>query len=124
MIGCYGNKDLHTPGIDALARRGVRFQNAIASNRGGASGRGSLLSGRTPMQAAGAVDVLLTDLLSAAGYDVAFVGALGLGNDQQPGHGIRWAYTLSGDHSYWNGAEGSGPGRCPCHCRPAGVPIP
>ena len=104
MLGCYGNRDLKTPNINALARRGVRFQNAFASSGGGAVGRGVLLAGRTPMQqAAGPSEVLLTDLLAAKGYDVAFAGVWGMGNDKQPGHGIRWAYTLAGEQRFWNG---------------------
>lgn len=108
MLGCYGNRELKTPHIDALARRGVRFQNALASSRGGALGRATLLSGRTPMQGAG--DSFLTDVLAARGYDVGFVGAWGLGNDKQPGHGIRWAFTVAGDQMFWNGepAQDSG----------------
>src|SRR5450432_3601413 len=83
MLGCYGNRNLKSPNIDALARRGVRFQNALVSGKDAAIGRATLLSGRTPMQQAGADDVLLTDLLSAKGYDVGLVGAWGLGNDRQ-----------------------------------------
>ena len=106
MLGCYGNTDLKTPNIDALARRGVRFQSALASSKGGGIGRASLFSGRTAMQNPAASDVLLTDVLSGAGYDVGYVGTWGVGapaNDRLPGHGIRWAYTLSGEQMYWNG---------------------
>ena len=110
MLGCYGNRE-KTPNLDALARRGVRFQNALATSRGGAVGRSVLLSGRTPMQGTG--DILLTDLLSAKGYDVGFVGAWGLGNDRQPGHGIRWAYTLAGDQMFSNGEPSPEQGDAP-----------
>ena len=113
MLGCYGNRDLKTPNIDALARRGVRFQNALVSGRGGASGRATLLSGRTPMQQASGNEVLLTDLLTAKGYDVGFVGAWGLGNDKLPGHGVRLAYTISGDQMFWNGEPAQDQGDAP-----------
>jgi len=111
MLGCYGNKDLKTPNIDALARRGVRFQSALVSSKASVTGRATLLSGRTSMQHGISADapgnaaneVLLTDVLSGLGYDVGFVGAWGLGNDKQPGHGIRWSYIQAGDQMLWNG---------------------
>ena len=28
MVGCYGNPEVHTPNLDALAERGVRYDNA------------------------------------------------------------------------------------------------
>ena len=100
-LGCYGSTGHKTPNLDAMARRGVRFQNALASSRGSASGRATLLSGRTPLQhgingasssaSLQSGEVLLTDLLAEEGYDVGYVGARGLGNDKQPGHGIRWS---------------------------------
>lgn len=31
-FGCFGNKVIHTPNIDALARRGVRFENAYVNH--------------------------------------------------------------------------------------------
>lgn len=31
-LGCYGNRDVATPAIDNLARRGVRFQNACSTS--------------------------------------------------------------------------------------------
>ena len=116
MLGCYGNRDLRTPNIDALARRGIRFQNALASGRGGATGRATLLAGRTSMQTSmqtGASGALITDLFAAKGYDVAFVGVWGLGNDKQPGHGIRWSFTTTGDQKYWNGEPAEETGDAP-----------
>src|SRR5579863_700303 len=105
MLGCYGNTDHKTPNLDALARRGVHFQNALASSKGSSTGRATILSGRTPIQhsvnaagvAVGAGEVLLSDVLAGAGYDVGYIGAWGLGSDKQPGHGIRWSYILSGN---------------------------
>ena len=70
-LGCYGNRTAKTPNIDALARRGIRFQNALACSRGGALGRAALLSGRTAMQQqAGSNEGLLPDLLAGKGYEV------------------------------------------------------
>ena len=28
MLGCYGNKNMHTPNLDALAAEGIRYENA------------------------------------------------------------------------------------------------
>ena len=103
QLSCYGNRDAKTPHIDALARRGVRFQNAFASGRGGPGGLGTLLTGRTVNQRPGAGDVFITDLLAAKGYDVGFVGVWGFGDERKPGHGIRWAYTVAGEQMYANG---------------------
>lgn len=32
-VGCYGNKVIHTPHIDALAQNGLRFETACPNNR-------------------------------------------------------------------------------------------
>ena len=31
-LGCYGNRDIRTPNIDALAKNGVLFEQAYANN--------------------------------------------------------------------------------------------
>ena len=28
MVGCYGNKKMFTPNLDALAQEGIRYENA------------------------------------------------------------------------------------------------
>jgi arylsulfatase A-like enzyme len=105
MLGCYGNKEIQTPNIDALARRSVRFGTSLASAPIGSSSRASLFSGRTPMQhrvydqslpESFKSEVLLTDLLAGQGYDVGYAGNWHIGDGQNPGHGIRWAYTNKG----------------------------
>ncbi|HEY3741812.1 MAG TPA: sulfatase-like hydrolase/transferase, partial [Bryobacteraceae bacterium] len=116
MLSCYGSTGHKTPNIDALARRGVHFQNALASSRGGAIGRATLFTGRTPLQhglsspggSIGANEVLVTDLLSDEGFEVGYVGVWALGNDTQPGHGIHWTYIVqAGDtnNSAFSGGE-------------------
>ena len=52
--GCYGSTDIHTPNIDALAQRGVRFTQAYAHTVCCPS-RSQLMSGRVP-QRSGVVD--------------------------------------------------------------------
>ena len=44
-VGCYGNKVVHTPNIDALAKEGVLFTNAFATVASCSPSRSVLLSG-------------------------------------------------------------------------------
>jgi arylsulfatase A-like enzyme len=47
-LGCYGVDTVETPRIDALADRGVRFEDAYSTAAVCSPGRGSLLTGRYP----------------------------------------------------------------------------
>ncbi len=47
-LGCYGNKFVNTPNIDALAEGGVKFSGAYAQSPVCAPARASFLSGRYP----------------------------------------------------------------------------
>ncbi len=49
--GCYGAKDLVTPNIDALARRGVRFTQFYSAAPVCSPSRAGLLTGRYPLRA-------------------------------------------------------------------------
>jgi arylsulfatase A len=91
--GCYGAKDLHTPSIDALARRGVRFTQFYAAAPVCSPSRAGLLTGRYPLRAgmpgnasskAGVPgmpteEVTIAEMLRAAGYATAHVGKWHLG---------------------------------------------
>ena len=86
-LGCYGNPHNPTPHLDELAARGVRFDNCYVAGFPCGPSRGSLFSGRYP-HSHGAVDndVLLRpevpslgNILSAHGYDMAYVGKWHLG---------------------------------------------
>jgi iduronate 2-sulfatase len=47
-LGCYGNKTVHTPNLDALAARGCVFENAYCQQAVCSPSRTSLLTGRRP----------------------------------------------------------------------------
>jgi len=84
-IGCYGAKDAATPALDALARRGVRFAEALSPAPLTLPAHATILTGRTPREH-GARDnegyrlaeaqLTLAERLQAAGYaTAAFIGA-------------------------------------------------
>jgi arylsulfatase A-like enzyme len=45
MLGCYGNKEIRTPGIDRLALTGARFSNSFASAAASSASRAALAMG-------------------------------------------------------------------------------
>jgi arylsulfatase A-like enzyme len=47
-LGCYGNPVVQTPNLDALARRGVRFEQMYAAYPVCAPNRASIITGRYP----------------------------------------------------------------------------
>ena len=98
--GCYGSDDIHTPNIDALARRGVRFTQAYAHTVCCPS-RSQLLTGRVPQR--GGVtswlsnhpsdengrnmatrEITLAEILGESGYRTGLSGKWHLG--AKPGH--------------------------------------
>ncbi len=89
-VGCYGAGDLHTPNMDALAARGVRFTQFYAAAAICSPSRGALLTGRYPQRngltgnAGGEVglpesEITLADMFKAAGYRTAVFGKWHLG---------------------------------------------
>jgi choline-sulfatase len=118
MLGCYGNQEIRTPNIDLLARAGVRFQHNYVCTPSGSPSRATLLTGRTPRQhgiqdfltgspveippqgqaaapASFAQEVMLSDMLSAAGYRCGYVGRWDMGNDTKPGHSYSYTCTIA-----------------------------
>ncbi|MEM9646709.1 MAG: sulfatase-like hydrolase/transferase, partial [Planctomycetota bacterium] len=83
-LGCYGNEIVRTPNIDALAARGVRFDNAFVSQAICWVSRTSILSGLTgrsygtasapELARADAVETLYSDILRQHGYRTGYFG--------------------------------------------------
>jgi arylsulfatase len=85
-LGCYGNRWVRTPRIDALAADGVLFERAFCQNPLCTPSRASFLTGRYPRttrarqngQSIPADEVLVTKLLAEAGYTCGLAGKLHL----------------------------------------------
>lgn len=83
-LGCYGNSEVHTPNLDALARRGVRFEHGYTTSPVCVPARFSALSGLYPSRT-GCVNnatPLPIEIQTAAhyfreaGYLTAFIGKM------------------------------------------------
>ena len=128
VLGCYGNKEFRTPNIDALARTGIRFTNSFVVTPICSASRATLFTGRVPRQhgihdfltdnpieqppqgqksppASFAQEVMLSDLLSRAGYDCGYVGKWHMGEDRKPGHGFQYSYTMTGGQRSYRDPE-------------------
>ena len=81
-VGCYGNPMDLTPNLDALARRGVRFENAFTCQPVCAPARGSLQTGQFPTShgvfrnglALSVETPTVATLFSNSGYRTAYIG--------------------------------------------------
>lgn len=49
MLGCYGNRQIHTPRTDAFARQGIRFDHCFSNAPVCTPYRGMLMSGKHPL---------------------------------------------------------------------------
>lgn len=108
-LGCYGQQQIQTPHIDALAKNGMRFTGYYAGSTVCAPSREALLTGRhtgrtairgnflTDRQEDPAMPgnkVTIAELLQQAGYRTGLIGKWGLGGE---GHGPD---TQGFDYSY------------------------
>lgn len=100
-LGCYGNLDIETPHIDALARDGVRFNNACATYPICVPFRFTLMTGMYAHSRfvpgieyrMSPAETTLADGYNAAGYHTVYVGKWHLygGHAHLPGHPARKA---------------------------------
>lgn len=90
-LGCYGHPVVQTPSFDRFAGQGMRFERAYTSSPLCTPYRGALFTGRYPTQTGVTEndmsipdgEVTLPGLLSAAGYDTAYVGKWHLSGSPQ-----------------------------------------
>jgi arylsulfatase len=104
-LGCTGSGYVHTPNIDALARRGVVLRNAYCASPVCSPARASWLSGLYPHATGQWINygprragqpgcrmredvVTIADVLAAEGYRCANAGVWHLGDDEHPQHGF------------------------------------
>jgi arylsulfatase A-like enzyme len=118
-LGCYGQKQIRTPHLDALARSGMRFTSAYAGSTFCAPSRCTLMTGRhtghavvrgngNPDLALRPQDVTVAEVLKQAGYATGAIGKWGLGPEGTTGEPNQqgfdeWFGYLSqtGAHNYY-----------------------
>ena len=95
-LGIYGQKEIQTPSLDALARQGMRFSQAYATSTVCAPSRCGLMTGyhtghcavnenlspNTPLRSS---DRTVAQVLQGAGYATAMIGKWGLGGELADG---------------------------------------
>lgn len=87
-LGCYGNPQVKTPHIDALAQNGTRFDRAYVANPVCMPNRGSIMTSRMPSVHGARSNgvplpldsVTFADLLAEFGYHTGFIGKSHLQN--------------------------------------------
>jgi arylsulfatase A-like enzyme len=93
-LGCYGQRQIKTPNIDALAEEGMRFTSCYAGSAVCAPSRATLMTGKhtghVRIRGNGdfslqAEDLTVAELLKASGYRTACIGKWGLGNHGSSG---------------------------------------
>ena len=115
LLGAYGNDDIKTPNIDALARRGMLFTHAFATSGVCSPTRATLMTGLIPSQHGvhnampsefdiddyAAVEEFrnLPQTLSETGYATALVGKYHLGVPHRAQMGFQYWVTFPTGHT-------------------------
>lgn len=94
-FGCYGSTQVHTPNIDALARDGIKFNNAFSVISSCSPSRASLITGRYPHNTGaaelhsplGEEQIFFPKLLKDAGYYTAQAGKWHIGGESTEPNG-------------------------------------
>lgn len=108
--GCYGNPHVHTPHMDALARRGALMERMYSNCPVCVPARGTLLTGRYPLRHGAVTNDLavnpdtpgIADFLREAGYSTGYIGKWHLGGiprDRRISEGERLGFQ------YWRGCN-------------------
>jgi arylsulfatase A len=108
-LGCYGQKLIQTPNLDAMAKQGMRFTQFYAGTSVCAPSRSSLLTGQhtghTPIRGNKGVEpegqwpipdsaVTIAEVLKKAGYTTGDFGKWGLGPVASSGDPIRQGFDF------------------------------
>jgi len=110
-IGCYGDLQARTPNIDALARRGVRFENAFVTNSLCSPSRASFLTGvysHVHGVAGNLSDIdyekapLVSQILEKSGYSSGFFGKWHMGSSPEARPGYDAWFAVAGQGRYTN----------------------
>lgn len=115
VLGAYGNDDIRTPHIDALAEQGMLFTQAYATSGVCSPTRATLMTGLIPSQhgvhnampsvfdidgwAAVEEYRTLPKTLADAGYATAMVGKYHLGDSRKPQMGFQYWVTFPTGHT-------------------------
>ena len=111
-LSCYGHLKLHTPNIDSLAARGVRFDNAYCQAPLCGPSRASFYTGRyisshgvmANEDATRLDELTIGDYLRPSGYRSALVGKAGSRKDSE----MLSAFGIDPDSEYARAAASGG----------------
>ncbi len=124
LLGCYGNEEIRTPHIDALAADGFQLDNAFCVNGMCSPCRASVMTGLMPSQHGihTWIDDRLADqrpdnwnaigefralpsVLADHGYQTALIGKYHMGSPEQAQNGFQHWVTNPHGHvtDFWNG---------------------